>query len=290
MVSANIAFVISYPALRVSTRLIGSQFPPNKIQSVSPWVASRARRFLDCVFAIIALTALLPVLGLCWVLVRFSSQGPVFFSQHRMGRNGNEFILYKFRSMRTPGSVHAPSHTVQDDDRITPVGRFLRRYKLDELPQFWNVVKGEMSLVGPRPKLSHHEALHMPYRPGLSGKATLAFRNEERMLLRVPRHRVDHFYQAVVKPLKAELDSSYMERATPASDLRIIWRTFTSCLNSSEDPCEEVATLMEEYASNNETLEGAVLHKGLLTMKYEEENFRSEMEDLDYAGGLDDAA
>jgi len=234
--------------------------------------------------------ALLPVFAVCWILVRLSSPGPALFSQHRMGRNGKEFILYKFRSMRIRGSVHAPSHTVQDDDRITRVGGFLRRYKLDELPQFWNVVKGDMSLVGTRPKLSHHEALHMPYRPGLTGKATLAFRNEEQMLLKVPRHTVDHFYQTVVKPIKAELDSAYMERATLASDLRLVWRTFTSCLNCSEDPCEEVATVLEDYAARHEVLAGAVLHSALLSMKYADEDFQSEMADIDYAGGLDDAA
>ena len=290
MVSANILLVISFPAIRVSTRLIGAPLSETKIHAASPWVASGTRRFFDCAVAITALLALSPVVTLCWILVRLGSPGPAFFSQHRMGRNGNEFILYKFRSMRIRRSVHAASHTVHDDDRITPVGKYLRRYKLDELPQFWNVVKGDMSLVGPRPKLSHHEALYMPYRPGLTGKATLAFRNEERMLLKVPLHQVDQFYQAVVKPIKAELDSAYMERATLASDLRIMLRTFASCLNYRENVSEELATLMADYASKIQGNGGSVLHSALLSMRFMRENLHSEMADLDYAGDLDDAA
>jgi lipopolysaccharide/colanic/teichoic acid biosynthesis glycosyltransferase len=262
MVSANIAFVMTYPVIRVPIGRIGFSKSRNQIHVASPWVASNTRRALDGTVAIAALLTLSPLLALCWITVRRSSPGPALFRQLRMGRNGNEFILYKFRSMRIRSSVQPTSHTVQDDDRITRVGKFMRRYKLDELPQFWNVLKGDMSLVGPRPKLSHHEALHMPYRPGLTGKATLAFRNEENMLLNVPRHRVDHFYQAVVKPMKAELDSAYMEHATLASDLRIVLQTFTSCFNCTADPCEEVATLVANYALERELHEVAGLSLG----------------------------
>ena len=110
------------------------------------------------------------------------------------------------------------------------------------------------------------------------------------MLLKVPRHRVDHFYQAVIKPIKAELDSTYMEHATLASDLRIILQTFTSCLNCTAAPCEEVATLVEDYAYRQETHEGAVLHAALLAMQYAGDDFVTKMADLDCAGDLNDAA
>jgi lipopolysaccharide/colanic/teichoic acid biosynthesis glycosyltransferase len=209
---------------------------------------SKKRRAFDCAVALFALAALSPLLGLCWVLVRCTSRGPALFRQRRMGRHGQEFVLHKFRSMRVSDTSHGPSHTVHNDRRITPVGFLLRRFKLDELPQFWNVLKGDMSLVGPRPKLPHHEGLLMSYRPGLTGRATLAFRHEERMLLEVPAHEVDHFYEAVVKPIKAELDIRYMESATFLSDVKVLLNTMFRCLDCTVDARGELDTLMGRHA------------------------------------------
>ncbi len=149
------------------------------------------------------------------LLVRVGSTGPIFFRQRRMGRNGREFTLYKFRSMSTCGdNSNGSCITVTGDTRITPVGTLLRRYKLDELPQFWNVLRGDMCLVGPRPKLPHHEALHMASRPGITGAATLAFRNEEDFLSEIPEDQLEVFYEMFVKPTKARLDLEYMRTAT----------------------------------------------------------------------------
>jgi lipopolysaccharide/colanic/teichoic acid biosynthesis glycosyltransferase len=197
---------------------------------------------------VLALILLLPVLGLCWALVRGTSEGPALFRQRRMGRNGQRFVLYKFRSMHIRRRARGPSHTVQNDMRITAVGAFLRRFKLDELPQFWNVVKGDMSLVGPRPKLPHHEGLLMPYRPGLTGHATLAFRHEERMLMEVPAREVDLFYQTVVKPIKACLDIRYMESATFLSDVAVLLNTMLRCFNCSADGRQELCGLLRRHA------------------------------------------
>ncbi|MBV8674090.1 MAG: sugar transferase, partial [Acidobacteriaceae bacterium] len=147
----------------------------------------------------------------------------------RAGRNREEFTLYKFRSMRVK-DPEGPAITVSGDCRITRVGAFLRRYKLDELPQFWNVLKGNMSLVGPRPKLPHHEGLDLPYRPGITGLATLAFRDEEKILAPIPCDQLDAFYEICIKPRKARLDLEYMQSATLASDLKLLWRTGASCL------------------------------------------------------------
>jgi lipopolysaccharide/colanic/teichoic acid biosynthesis glycosyltransferase len=213
------------------------------VSNASPWVVSAARRCFDSAVAAIALVVLLPAILLVMLLVRMSSPGPVFFRQRRAGRNREEFTLYKFRSMHAE-NCPGPEITVSGDPRITPVGSFLRRYKLDELPQFWNVLKGNMSLVGPRPKLPHHEGLDLPYRPGITGMATLAFRNEEKLLSTIPHDQLNAFYDICIKPKKARLDLEYMRHATFRSDLKLLWRTAASCLlGSDEESCEETKEL-----------------------------------------------
>ncbi|HEY1808133.1 MAG TPA: sugar transferase [Acidobacteriaceae bacterium] len=202
----------------------------------SPWALSSTRRVIDALFAVIALIVFLPLMAFAAILVRLASPGPVFFRQKRMGRDGREFTLYKFRSMTTGcGNDNGSCITVTGDARITPVGALLRRYKLDELPQFWNVLRGDMCLVGPRPKLPHHEALHMASRPGITGAATLAFRNEEDFLSEIPEDQLEVFYEMFVKPTKARLDLEYMRTATLLSDLKILWRTLTACLFATDD-------------------------------------------------------
>jgi lipopolysaccharide/colanic/teichoic acid biosynthesis glycosyltransferase len=217
----------------------------------SPWVLSSLRRFLDIVAASGALFVFAPLLGMAAALVRVGSRGPVFFRQRRMGRNGEEFTLYKFRSM-TPANGAGSCITVTGDARITPVGAFLRRYKIDELPQFWNVLKGDMSLVGPRPKLPHHEALHLACRPGITGVATLAFHREEEFLSAIPEQDLDAFYEVFVKPTKAQMDQEYMRRATFASDLAILWRTACSCVfgpeKTASGPVETIAKSASDWA------------------------------------------
>jgi lipopolysaccharide/colanic/teichoic acid biosynthesis glycosyltransferase len=221
-----------------------------RLMDVNPWLVSASRRCFDSAAAASALLLLSPVIVLIMLVVRLTSPGPIFFRQRRTGRNRVEFMLYKFRSMRveeTPG----PPITVSGDPRITPVGMFLRRYKLDELPQFWNVLKGDMSLVGPRPKLPHHELLDLPYRPGITGLATLAFRNEEEILCRIPPDHLDAFYELCVKPRKARLDLAYMQSATFWTDLNLIWRTAASCAAEpnglSFEETEELIRLAEAW-------------------------------------------
>lgn len=212
----------------------------------SAWALSTIRRSLDVTAAVIALFAFLPLMLLSALLVRWGSPGPVFFRQRRMGRNGREFTLYKFRSM-CPKKGNNSSITVSGDVRITPIGALLRRYKLDELPQFWNVLRGDMSLVGPRPKLPQHEALRLACRPGITGAATLAFRNEEEFLSEIPADQLETFYETFVKPAKAHLDLEYMRTATFATDLRLLWRTATACLFSSDTAVSESALSVMQY-------------------------------------------
>lgn len=197
---------------------------------VSPWALSRIRRSIDFFIALFALALFAPLMLIVAIAVQLESDGSAIFMQERMGRNGEVFTLYKFRSMRV-ASHHGSPITVSGDNRVTRVGGLLRKFKLDELPQFLNVLKGEMSLVGPRPKLPHHEGLRMPFRPGVTGAATLAFRFEEEMLKRIPPDQLDHFYDLVVKPKKAKLDWEYMQTATLRTDLAVIWKTAKACIS-----------------------------------------------------------
>lgn len=198
----------------------------------SRWVLSRTRRMGEVGFALVVLILGAVPMALLAVAIRLTSEGPALFCQQRLGAHGNLFTIYKFRSMREVGPANrgAP-HTSATDGRLTLVGRFMRKFKLDELPQLYNVLRGDMSIVGPRPTYPKCTGLqNMPYRPGLTGAATIAFRNEEQMLLGVVPEALDEFYGRNIKPVKARLDVCYMCRATPISDLRLMISTITSCL------------------------------------------------------------
>ncbi|HEV3445205.1 MAG TPA: sugar transferase, partial [Gemmataceae bacterium] len=203
---------------------------PAEIPSASRWCLSRSKRAVDFLIALAVLALLaFPMLAIA-ICVCLTSKGPALFVQKRVGRGGHLFRIYKFRSM-TPGSGTGPGHPRGGDRRITAFGRLLRKFKLDELPQFYNVLRGDMSLVGPRPKLPLHEPiLDMPYRPGITGAASLAFRHEERILSGVQDNQLDYFYDQQIKPLKAHMDLLYMSQATLWTDVRMLAATFLVCL------------------------------------------------------------
>lgn len=205
---------------------------------VSAWSLSRTKRLFDIAVTLPVLTVLaipMLVIALC---IRLSSKGPAIFVQKRVGQNGRLFSIYKFRSMTVAsGACTGPGLTKDGDQRITGLGRWLRKLKLDELPQLYNVLRGDLSLVGPRPKLPQYEAvLNMPYRPGITGASTLAFRNEEESLCRVPVDELELFYNERIKPLKARIDARYMRRATFWTDLKTIATTVLSCVAPGRSP------------------------------------------------------
>lgn len=219
---------------------------------LSAWSASSAKRIFDCACVLPVLPLILPVIGIIAIAVRLTSRGPVFFLQKRMGRNGKPFTILKFRTMlyTTKASHHAV--TTARNQRFTPIGPFLRRWKLDELPQMLNVLAGHMSLVGPRPKMQEHVTTSIPCRPGITGAATIAFALEESVLDKIPRHQLEAYYHKVVLPTKRQLDANYMSSATFGSDLRLIidsvlrrWDTslMEQLLHSEALECMEVMDL-----------------------------------------------
>ena len=165
---------------------------------------------------------------------------PIFFRQVRVGRNGKRFGLWKLRSMRT-GSTGSLV-TAGNDSRITPLGAFLRRYKLDEFPQLWNVLKGDMSLIGPRPEVPPYVEESnatwqriLAHRPGITDFATLLFRDEERILALQPDP--EHYYREKILPSKLALNIEYLDKRSFLSDVRLILLTirysfFPSTLDS----------------------------------------------------------
>ncbi len=204
----------------------------------------------DCAAAALALVILSPVMLLVAIAVKLTSRGPILFRQTRMGKQGWTFEILKFRSMHVRGE--GPAVTRAGDARLTWVGGFLRGTKLDELPQLVNVLRGDMSLVGPRPKLPHHQTYTLQVRPGVTGAASLAFRDEERFLHHVPEHALDDCQINVLMPLKRELDDEYLATATFLSDIGLLWRTVSGSRTVTD--LERIGNLQVSLVSLSQAL------------------------------------
>ena len=190
------------------------------------------KRIFDGVIALLGLLIVLPLFLLVAPILKLDSPGPVFYRAERIGKDGIPFRLYKFRSMVISADKRGPGITAAGDARITRVGRFLRRAKLDELPQLLNVLLGDMSLVGPRPEDPRYVAFYTPeqrrvlsVRPGITSPASLAYRHEEQMLA---GEDWETHYRTRVLPDKLALDLAYLARRTLLSDLALILRTLAA--------------------------------------------------------------
>ena len=219
------------------------------------WISPMLKRLFDAIAASLGLMILAPLLAMVALAVRRYSPGPVFFRQVRVGREGHDFVLCKFRTMaegqktggrkqgtgkadlgsRTsdlglPTSEDGATFDAGSTLRVTPIGSILRRWKLDELPQLWNVLKGDMSLVGPRPEVRKwvdaypgRWAKVLTIRPGITDPASIEFRNEEELLAAAPCP--EDYYRHVVLPRKLELYEAYVRTRCFWGDVGILFRT-----------------------------------------------------------------
>jgi len=194
-----------------------------------------AIRFFDILFSLIGLIILSPFLLLVSLLIKLSSKGPVIFIQQRVGKNNIDFGLYKFRSMNKGAAKRGLLTVGGKDSRITRVGYFLRKFKIDELPQLFNVLKGEMSLVGPRPELRKFVDYYTPDQlkilevlPGITDYASIIYRNENNLLATV--ENPEQFYIDVIMPEKIRLNFKYIENRIVSNYFKIIWLTIRGVL------------------------------------------------------------
>lgn len=186
-------------------------------------------QWIERSLALAAVIFLAPVLAIIAASVKLASRGPILFRHKRIGKDGRAFYMLKFRTMRPDSS--GPAVTKRGDARITGIGRLLRRTKLDELPELWNVVRGDMSLVGPRPEAAEYVALGdvrwrrvLSVRPGISDPTTVYLRNEEDLLARAaPDHEA--FYRQVLLPQKLRGYEQYLSNRTWKRDVAVLWLT-----------------------------------------------------------------
>ena len=221
----------------------------------------RLPRIFDVVVSLIGLVLSMPLLLAAGFMVAVTSAGGILFKQERVGRNGRLFTLYKLRTMRVSNS--GPQVTSGDDVRITGVGRFLRQTKLDELPTLWNVLRGDLSLVGPRPEVPKYVDLEDPQwqlvleaKPGITDPVTLQLRNEEKLLAQVGGDP-EQYYVTKLQPLKLKGYVAYLKSRTWRRDLQVLWHTTVAVIIPSQsltqtsdgrhdaDPCNLL------HASNN---------------------------------------
>ena len=190
-------------------------------------------RFLDILFSLLGLIILLPVFLIVAVLIKCSSKGPVFFLQKRVGKGNRDFSLIKFRTMYQDADRKGLLTVGQRDPRITPVGYFLRKYKIDELPQLINVLKGDMSLVGPRPEVRKYVDLYndeqrqiLNFRPGITDLASIKYVNENEILSQA--EDPEAYYIQHIMPDKIRLNLEYLRQPTLKKYFSIIFQTFFS--------------------------------------------------------------
>lgn len=193
------------------------------------------KRLFDVFCSLMVLTILLPFWLLIALAIALESRGGVFYKQVRVGKNNKDFYLYKFRSMRVGSDKKGLLTVGERDNRITRVGYFIRKYKIDEFPQLFNIVKGDMSIVGPRPEVRKYVDMYSPeqmrvlsVRPGLTDLASIKYVHENEVL--AASDNPEQTYIDEVMPAKLELNLEYIDNQSIGYDLMLIFKTFAAIL------------------------------------------------------------
>jgi lipopolysaccharide/colanic/teichoic acid biosynthesis glycosyltransferase len=193
-------------------------------------IIAMVKRLFDIIFSFTGLLALSPLFVVVALLIKLDGEGPVFFRHKRIGKDFRPFQVYKFRTMVTGSDQRGPNVTVGWDERITKIGRLLRKTKVDELPQLLNVLKGEMSLVGPRPEVKEYVDLYeteyrklLTVRPGITDPASIQYSAEESVLASSPNWEED--YRRRILPDKIKLSLQYVENHSVITDVYLILKT-----------------------------------------------------------------
>ncbi len=188
------------------------------------------KRLFDIFFSALGIIICIPFFIIAAILVKLDSSGPILFTQERIGKEFKPFKIYKFRTMKKVGEQDGPKITIKGDNRITGIGRLLRKYKIDELPQLFNVLKGDMSFVGPRPEISEYVNLFktayeklLSIRPGITDPASICYSNEE--ILLSGSDNWEENYRKIVLPEKIKLSLHYVDNHNIITDLRLIVKT-----------------------------------------------------------------
>lgn len=193
------------------------------------------KRIFDFLASLLGIIILSPILLVVAIAIKIDSKGNILFMQKRIGKNGVPFYIYKFRTMVSDAEKIGKQITVGKDNRITKVGAFLRKYKIDELPQLFNVLKGDMSLVGPRPEVPKYVDLYtesekrvLEVRPGITDLASLRYKDENDILGNVDNP--EEYYINVIMKDKLKLNLEYIEKSNLIFDISLIFKTIIKCL------------------------------------------------------------
>lgn len=214
------------------------------------------KRLFDVLFSFIGLLSLQPLFVVIAIMIKVDSAGPVFFKQARVGKNSRRFVIYKFRTMVVDAEKKGLRVTSGGDDRITRAGRVLRKFKIDELPQLFNVLRGDMSFVGPRPEVIKYVEWYkndyqriLSVRPGITDISSITFRDEESILQGV--EDPEHYYVHVLLPEKMRLAQEYIQHASFSYDVKLILETlykiiFPSTYSLKQAPSPQVDVSNQE--------------------------------------------
>jgi len=188
------------------------------------------KRFFDLIFSFFGLLILAPILLFVGIIVKLGSTGSVFYKQVRVGKNNKDFKIYKFRTMQMDAEKSGLLTIGDNDPRITKIGYFLRKYKLDEFPQLINVLLGDMSFVGPRPEVRLYVNYYntkqkqvLNYKPGITDLASITYRNESALLAQ--QQNPEEFYIKNILPKKIEINLKYIKQRSFANDIKVIFKT-----------------------------------------------------------------